>query len=268
VHDPAQYGVVELARDGRVVRFQEKPGPGQAFSNLANTGIYCVEPEVLAHVPPGRVADWSHDVFPRLMAMGQPLCGHELTGYWRDIGSIREYYRAQQDALAGSLQIDIPGIKLSPGLWVGPNAHIAPGAVVKGPVILGAGCRIEPDALILPGTILGAGTVVSRGACVWGAILGAGCHVGPRTMVRDCIIDDDVRIGADSLVSTSAVIGHGSCLEAGVQVGSRPWTKPEMELPGRLDAPVAATARPFPLRSEKQEIGSCVPVGHLVSSQR
>src|SRR5881409_751278 len=36
VTDPSEYGVVELDDRGRVARFQEKPGPGQAFSNLAN----------------------------------------------------------------------------------------------------------------------------------------------------------------------------------------------------------------------------------------
>src|SRR5215212_7987463 len=42
VEDPSQYGVVATAEQGRVTRFQEKPGAGRAFSNLANTGIYCV----------------------------------------------------------------------------------------------------------------------------------------------------------------------------------------------------------------------------------
>lgn len=80
VQDPSQYGVVELDGRGRVLRFQEKPGIGRAFSHLANTGIYCVEPEVLERVPRGQACDWSRDVFPQLLAEGLPLFGHAATG--------------------------------------------------------------------------------------------------------------------------------------------------------------------------------------------
>src|SRR5207245_10583619 len=70
VTDPSEYGVVELDGRGRVARFQEKPGPGRAFSNLANTGIYCVEPQVLDRMRYGQVCDWSRDVFPGRAAAG------------------------------------------------------------------------------------------------------------------------------------------------------------------------------------------------------
>jgi carbonic anhydrase/acetyltransferase-like protein (isoleucine patch superfamily) len=135
---------------------------------------------------------------------------------------------------------------------VGTNARIAPGVMVKGPVLVGAECRIEPGALILPGTILGAGTMVCRGACVWSAILGAGCRVGPGAIARDCIIDDDVQLGANSVVSAEAVIGHGSCLKAGAQVGSGLWAKLDLELPDRRNARAGAIGRPFLLEKRSQ----------------
>src|SRR5207245_7326349 len=109
VEDPAEYGVVELDRQGRVGRFQEKPGAGRAFSNLANTGIYCVEPQVLERVPAGRPYDWSRDVFPQSMAEGLPLFGHSLDGYWCDIGSMTDYRRGQIDAPQGAGRGAVPG---------------------------------------------------------------------------------------------------------------------------------------------------------------
>jgi mannose-1-phosphate guanylyltransferase/phosphomannomutase len=188
VQDPSEYGVVALDGRGRVTRFQEKPGPGRAFSNLANTGIYCVEPEVLSRIPTGRPYDWSRDVFPQLMAEGLPLFGHGLDGYWCDIGSINDYRRGQRDALEGAVRVTLPGEPVRPGIWMGPNVRIAPGAVIEGPVLIGAGCRIERDALILPGTVLGEHSIVRAGACVWNATLGADCEVGPGAVVRDCVI--------------------------------------------------------------------------------
>lgn len=47
---PEEYGVCELAADGRIVRFTEKPGTAAAGS-LVNTGIYFLEPEALDWIP-------------------------------------------------------------------------------------------------------------------------------------------------------------------------------------------------------------------------
>jgi mannose-1-phosphate guanylyltransferase / phosphomannomutase len=243
VHDPSHYGVVQLDGDGRVVRFQEKPGPGRAFGNLVNTGIYCVAPHVLERVPENRAVDWSHEIFPMLLAEGQPLYGHELHGYWRDIGQLREYLQGQRDALEGAVRATLPGARLGPHLWAGLNAHIAPGARVKGPTLIGPGCRIEAEALVLPASILGAGTVVHRGACLKGTILGAGCVVGPGALLRDCIVDDEVEIGPGCVVESGAVIGGGCHLEAGARVCAGCRIEPGTLVPDPPPLILSATAR-------------------------
>src|SRR5438105_2831278 len=91
VSDPSRFGVVMLDERGRLNRFQEKPHPGCEISSLANTGIYCVEPQTLEQVPTGQECDWSHDVFPQLLDQGLPLFGFEVDGYWRDVGSVNDY---------------------------------------------------------------------------------------------------------------------------------------------------------------------------------
>ena len=52
VDDPSSYGVVILDRDTRVRGFQEKPSRDEAKSDLANCGVYVIEPELLDRVPP------------------------------------------------------------------------------------------------------------------------------------------------------------------------------------------------------------------------
>jgi len=51
VGDTSEYGVAELDGQKNILRFQEKPEPREAKSNLANTGIYVLEPEVLGYIP-------------------------------------------------------------------------------------------------------------------------------------------------------------------------------------------------------------------------
>ena len=272
VEDPSEYGVVELDGRGRVARFQEKPGPGRAFSNLANTGIYCVEPQVLSRIPSGRPYDWSRDVFPQLLAEGLPLYGHGLDGYWCDIGSMNDYRRGQRDALDGAVRVTLPGDPVRPGIWMGPNVRIAPGAVIEGPVLLGAGCKIEKDALVLPGSVIGDRTVVRAGACVWNAVLGAECEVGSSAVVRDCVVGEETRVGTNCTVTEGAVIGRGCRLVAAMQVGSGARIDPDQVLSGAPPAgvlvpeafpsPVDAAAfhvRPAPAGAKLGERGmTCV----------
>src|SRR5918998_1496260 len=63
VADTSQYGVVELDAAQNIVGFQEKPNLGEAVSNLANTGIYVLEPEALNYIPQDTFFDFAEDVF-------------------------------------------------------------------------------------------------------------------------------------------------------------------------------------------------------------
>src|SRR2546427_153501 len=72
VPNPLEFGIVITDEDGQIQRFLEKPTWGQVFSDTVNTGLYVMEPEVLAEVPPGEAVDWSGDVFPKLLKRGAP----------------------------------------------------------------------------------------------------------------------------------------------------------------------------------------------------
>ena len=104
VPNPLEYGVVVTEPDGAVKRFLEKPSWGEVFSDQANTGIYVIEPQVLQHIEPGTVSDWSQDVFPGMLRRGEPLFGVVAQGYWCDVGTIQSYLQANWDALEGRVR--------------------------------------------------------------------------------------------------------------------------------------------------------------------
>lgn len=105
VSDPTRHGIVELADDGRITRFVEKPRPEAVFSRLANAGVYVLEPSILSHVPPDQVSDFGQEVFPSLIEQGLPLYGHCLEeGYILDIGSPERYAQAEHDFTTRKLQ--------------------------------------------------------------------------------------------------------------------------------------------------------------------
>src|SRR5207249_3189989 len=63
VPNPLEYGVVVVDEGGAVQRFIEKPSWGEVISDLANTGIYILDPSVFEFFRAGEVSDWSGDVF-------------------------------------------------------------------------------------------------------------------------------------------------------------------------------------------------------------
>ena len=80
---PTSGGIVDLAPDGRVRRFAEKPV--QPMGNLANAGIYVGRQAIFEAIPTDRpIVDFGRDVFPGLI--GQ-LYGQLVDGYLLDIGT-------------------------------------------------------------------------------------------------------------------------------------------------------------------------------------
>ena len=98
VPDPWNRGIVKLDEAQRIVRFVEKPPRDQVFSNLANAGIYVLEPEVLDRIPEGQVYDFGQDVFPGMLADGIEIAGYVIDGLLIDIGLPEKYEEAGRAA--------------------------------------------------------------------------------------------------------------------------------------------------------------------------
>lgn len=99
VDNPTECGLVERDATGHITRFVEKPPV--AFTDLANAGVYAMSPKVLDVIPETGVCDFGRDVFPALLAAGEPLYGHVLDGYVMDIGSPQKYERAKAHVAGG-----------------------------------------------------------------------------------------------------------------------------------------------------------------------
>lgn len=198
VDDTTQFGVVITDEDGRVQGFQEKPDAAEALSDLANCGIYMFRREIFEHFPgpdhvspaggpdqPAGFVDWAMDIFPALLEHGEVFRSHEIDAYWNDIGSVGEFTEGNFDALTGRVSVEIPGERISEGIFtatggeprgvalkppvlVGADCEFGAGVELTGPMVIGDGSRIRNgarlrDAVVLPGAEVGAGTVALGG---------------------------------------------------------------------------------------------------------
>jgi NDP-sugar pyrophosphorylase family protein len=96
VSNPTACGIVDLDRQGRIRRFVEKPAPAEVFTNLANAGVYVLEPTVLGFVPPQAPFDFGRDLFPVLLRLGLPVMGFPIREPLVDIGTWDTYLALQQ----------------------------------------------------------------------------------------------------------------------------------------------------------------------------
>ncbi len=224
VPDPLEFGIVIADEDGRIQRFLEKPTWGQVFSDTVNTGIYVMEPEVLAEVAAGESVDWSGDVFPSLLKRGAPLFGYISDGYWEDVGKLESYLKAQADVLARRVNADIDGFEVSPGVWVAEGAEVDPEAVLTGPLCIGDYAKVEAGAQLREYTVIGSNVVVKEGAFLHRAVVHNNVYVGQGVTLRGCVIGKNTDVMRLARIEEAAVVGDECVIEpeaylsAGVKV--------------------------------------------------
>lgn len=189
VDDPSQFGVVETDATGRVLRFVEKPAPGETTSRNVNAGTYVLEPSVIDRVPVGGKLSIERVVFPEMVASAS-LYAIPTDDAWIDTGRPETFLAANMSAVeaAGSSIID-------------PSAVIGAGAVVERSVVgaravVGAGARIV-GSVIFPSAAVGDAAVVESGL-----VMG---RVGAGAVAREVVVGEDGVIDAGATVAGAKI---------------------------------------------------------------
>ncbi len=193
VEDPSAFGVVDLADDGSVRAFVEKPARGTEPSNLINAGTYVFEPSVLARIPAATKVSVERDTFQRIAADGG-LYGVATHDYWIDAGVPTLYRAANLDLLDGKRRTERCDA-------IASSADVSTDAVVRHSIVgervrIAAGASVV-DSVLLPGASVAAGATVERSL-----VMGV---VGLDAVVRDSMIGADGHVAdGDTLLDATA----------------------------------------------------------------
>jgi mannose-1-phosphate guanylyltransferase len=192
----SSYGVVVTDKEGRITAFQEKPKEEEALSNFVSTGIYIFEPQVLDLIPNDRPFDIGSELFPMLVEKGLPFFAQRRPFGWIDIGSVKDYWEVSQSVMMGEVaHMEMPGMELQDGLWVGLNTRIEwEGTKIQGPVYIGSGCEIEAGSTIIGPTWIGHGSHLCAGSCVVRSILFEYTRVLPDVSLDEMIVFKDYSV--------------------------------------------------------------------------
>jgi len=214
-----EFGVLAVDAGQRVTGFAEKPAnpspvPGDAGHALVSMGIYVFSLELLLEalaedqMHTDSTHDFGNDIIPRLIGR-QRVMSYRFGGpdgrvipdrYWRDVGAIDAYYRANVDLLE-----PVPALDLYQEDWPIRSYQLQtpPARTVPGP----SGAEgISINSIVAGGTVVAGASVqhsvlfpkvrVGDEALVEESILFQGVRVGDRVRLRRCIVDKHVEIPA------------------------------------------------------------------------
>ncbi|MEM0141634.1 MAG: NDP-sugar synthase [Thermoplasmatales archaeon] len=183
VSDPSEYGVVKV-KGGRIVEFQEKPKTNP-ISNLANAGLYVMEPTVFDFIKRGQAEDVAKDLLPRLQDEKKSIGGYMMKGTWIDIGRPSDLIRANI-FVAGIRNRSLKHREVSGSVYIGKNVNIGKGCKLND-VALYDNVTIEDDVSI-QNSVIYDGSMVGKGSTVRNSILSFGSVLGEGVIISDSVI--------------------------------------------------------------------------------
>jgi glucose-1-phosphate adenylyltransferase len=192
----ASFGVVEVARNGEIVGFKEKPKTTDIRSpfnpNMVDVsmGIYLFNTDVLLPAlmqdaeDPSSKHDFGHNILPGILGKYKMRAynfvdeNRQKALYWRDVGTLDAYYDANMDV--GSVS---PVFNLYDSNWP-----------------IRTRVRQYPPAKFVFGEPGRTGMAIN-------SIVSAGCIVS-GAVVRNSVLSQDVRVNSYSELDSSIVFSH------------------------------------------------------------
>jgi NDP-sugar pyrophosphorylase family protein len=241
-------GIADIDKNGRIQRFVEKPSPKDAPSNLANTGLYVLSPEIRKIFKEKGVQqiikeknrlDFGYDFIPYIIQSGRPVYGYTLKGSWFDVGTPKSYLEAMKNLLSGGFSTlkDFGGrLNEESLIWVQGDINDSEKRrqeiilkikkkkiEIEGAVLIGRHCEIEDGARIVNSCIdnftrIGKNAVVANSAVMDRAIIGENAEVHDSIIGRHVVVNSSchkpTKITAISVIADDVILEEGCSLTA------------------------------------------------------
>jgi len=253
------FGILKVNRQGRIVHFEEKPGPerlpelaselpGLGTTYLGSMGIYLFTREALERAldDPAQ-ADFGRHLIPH--AIGQMrVQAHPHRGYWEDVGTIRSYFEANLALCQPVPPFDfyeasrpvfthprfLPATKVESCSIAG--SLISEGCILVGAeverAVIGIRSRIGRGAKIRNSLVLGADYYetldeIERAASRGRPPIG----IGAEALIENAIVDKNARIGRGVRIAnaegTAEKDGEGWYIREGIVIVTKDAVVPD-----------------------------------------
>lgn len=225
VDDPLQFGVVITDKSGKILRFLEKPGWGEVFSDTVNTGIYVFKADVLKFIPNEKAFDFSKDLFPLLMERGIDLFGYTAEGYWRDVGNPQSYRDVLNDIIKGRVNISHGYKKFDlKNATVYSDSDIAVSKeIFSGTVFIAKNLECEPSSKIIDSCLgenvkIGENCIIENSIIWENVVIESHCKIKNAVICNDVIIGRNVHIPKGCIIAEHTEVGDNVIIEKDIMI--------------------------------------------------
>jgi glucose-1-phosphate adenylyltransferase len=230
-------GIMQIANDCRIIRFEEKPKDpavldslklqpelqlklgikGGGDSLLASMGIYVFNRDLIRELLDNPLSDFGKHIIPHAIH-SRRVFSYVFLGYWEDIGTIRSFFDANLDLVSELPRFNF--FDMSAPIFSRPR--YLPGSKINGAqidhAVISDGCIINhariASSIVGLRTVVGAGTELNRVI-----ILGSDYYeseesvrkndsqgkprigIGAHCRIENAIIDKNARIGNNVTIS-------------------------------------------------------------------
>ncbi|GAB6034541.1 glucose-1-phosphate adenylyltransferase [Galenea microaerophila] len=224
IEEAKGFGVMSVDQDLTITKFTEKPDqpdtlPNQPDKALASMGIYVFSREFLFqkliedYDNPNSTHDFGKDIIPSLInecrVKAYPFVNeHGEQAYWRDVGTIESYWKANLDLCS-----IVPQLNLYDSNW--PiwtyQAQMPPARFTFDD----EGRRGEAiDSMVAGGCII-------SGARIKRSVVSSGSRVHSYSLIKDSVLLPKVQVGRHCRIQ-NAVIDKGAVIPDGMVIGEDP----------------------------------------------
>lgn len=227
IDEARAFGVLEVDADNRVRAFHEKvdsppPMPGNPDMALASMGNYVFNTDMLrSRLREDAQRDTQHDfgrnILPEMVERGDRVFAYdfntnkvpgedeERSGYWRDIGTIDAYFRAQLDLVAIEPKFNLYNRRwpVRTGMTHDPPAKF----VFHDQNRIGMATE----------SLVSAGCIVSGGR-LHRSVLGLRCRINSFSDIQESILLGNVNIGRHARIRR-AIIDKNVVIPPGTEIG-------------------------------------------------
>ncbi len=207
VSDPSLYGVCRVDERKRLIDMVEKPDT--FMGNLANIGCYIFEPDIFDLIENLPLSERGEiEIIGAILARARQadFIIETITGFWLPTGYAWDLLGHQEFMMSALHETAIhgvvePGAVLKGPVQVGAGTLIRSGSYIEGPVVIGAHCDIGPNCYIRRFSAIGDGCRIGQAVEIKNSIVMGNSHIAHLSYIGDSVVGEGCNLGAGTITA-------------------------------------------------------------------
>ena len=227
------YGIMNTDEDLKITEFEEKPQNPK--STKASMGIYIFNWEKLKRYlcedeEKGEKTsnDFGKDIIPSMLSKNEKMYAYPFSGYWKDVGTIDNLWKANMDLLNPEIAINLwdPLWRIYSRHDVTTPHYISKKADITNSMIT-EGCYVNGklnNSILFSDVTVEENSEIEYSVVMKNSIVKKGAKINYAIIADDAIIEEGAEVGGMPESTTNpdswgiAVVGQGAVVKSGQKV--------------------------------------------------